>query len=246
MDHLPLSKILQELGWVLNHHSANSIPSLTLLYGWLQEEYNLGESQQVFSTVFHNFNRQLTILNDPGTWITDPIPASIHRSPSIHGSPSPPVSPTPPPAKVAHPQALVLVNNHLCKRRGTKRKGNRWTIVNQQGSYPYGQEEGGASSEDEEDIGQQAKRSKQWLFAPSDTLALDARGVIQQLAGEGDRINPTHIVHSLLESDPPIELEGSGTLKELTKQWANCTSKRNCVQFWQAIIEMKVFLKCQR
>lgn len=118
--------------------------------------------------------------------------------------------------------------------------------MNQQGSYPYGQEEGGASNEDEQDVSQQARRSKKWRVAPSDTLALYPRGIIQQLAGEEDRLNPVHIARSILKSHPPIELKGSGTLKELTKQWANCTSKKNCLQFWQAVIEMTLFLKCQR
>lgn len=90
-----------------------------------------------------------------------------------------------------------------------------------------------------------AKRVKRWGVISTVTLGIKPRDLIHQVAGGCDRIELNDLV-SLLSSEPPVCLQPGSSLKELTSQWAAYSGRKHTIQFWQAVIEMSISLKCQR
>jgi hypothetical protein len=81
------------------------------------------------------------------------------------------------------------------------------------------------------------------------TLSDNSRDFIQHLAGECNHIDLAAIVKSLLSSKRPTDLILGSSLKELISQWKSCygeKQEKHLSQFWQAVIEMNISMKCQR
>ena len=165
----------------------------------------------------------------------------------VSNSLSPATSPSPGSPTHALSQVQAVVDNHKCKRTHTRRKANHRTVINLQESQKYVLEEALSSDSEETDEDQPtAKRPKQWMVISTVTLGNKPRDFIQHLAGECNRVDVAAIINTLLSSKPPSLLKPASSLKELTSQWAVYSGKKHFAQFWQAVIEMVVSMKCQR
>lgn len=160
----------------------------------------------------------------------------------------PSTSPALSPALDVTPPALNKVHEFLdprkCKRKN-RRKARPRTTINPQ-EYVSGET---SSPEDAHEDEPAAKQPKGWKTISAVTLGDGPRDLILQLAGECGRIDIVNIVNTLIAVESPVHMTPTvpgSTLKELTSQWTTYSGDKHIVQFWQAVIEITVAIRCQR
>ena len=182
--------------------------------------------------------RYLTLAQDVGTEGTDtcdlqPGNTLLYLPPS---SPSIPSQAGSPPPQALYPQ--FLLGTRKCPKRKQRSRPHFRAIIPIQPVEPIYEEE----SEDGQPV---AKRNKQWGMISTVQLGCRSRGFIQRLASQCDRVSLSQIVETIVSGVQSCAASGS-TLVDLTSEWKTFRSNKRFNQFWQAVLEMLISLRCDR
>jgi len=143
--------------------------------------------------------------------------------------------------------ALLLVSN-IAKsneaapstrneKKGKKRKPQPRAVIISRKSLPPDEADESEAS---------AKRPKRWASVSSLALGDKPREFLQCLAGECSRLDLAGIIKLLASPESQVPIRSGSTLEQLTSQWMSVSGDKHITQFWQAVIEMRISLMCQR